>query len=185
MNALELLRASLPDEARDIKLNLSAVLQGGSGAALSQAQRWGVAVACAAATRNAALLEATLADAAAHAEAPVISDALAASVVMAMNNVFYRFRHMIGKPAYEAKPARLRMNRLGQPASRKVDFELFALAVSAMNACESCVRSHEKVVLENGLTDDHVHEAVRIAAVMQATAVALEIKARATAPVAA
>ena len=72
------------------------------------------------------------------------------------------------------KPARLRMNRLAQPATNKADFELFCLAVSAINGCETCVQAHEKVVLDGGLSEDHVHDAVRIAATVHAAAVALE-----------
>ena len=81
---------------------------------------------------------------------------------------------MIGKAGYAQKPARLRMNRLANPATNKVDFELFSLAVSAINGCEVCVQSHERAVLEGGLTEDHVHDAVRIAATIHAAAVALE-----------
>jgi alkyl hydroperoxide reductase subunit D len=91
-----------------------------------------------------------------------------------MNNVYYRFRHMVAKPSYGDLPARLRMNRLVKPATSKVDFELFALAVSAINGCESCIRAHEKAVLDGGLTEAHVNDAVRIAAVMYGAAVALE-----------
>jgi alkyl hydroperoxide reductase subunit D len=96
---------------------------------------------------------------------------------MAMNNVYYRFRHMIGKPSYGTMPARLRMNRLAQPVTSKVDFELFSLAVSAINGCEMCLQAHERAVLEGGLDETHVHDAVRIAATIQASAVALETSA--------
>jgi len=75
----------------------------------------------------------------------------------------------------EVQPARLRMNRLANPAGQKVDFELFALAVSAINDCETCIQAHERVVLAAGLTEDHVHDAVRIAATVHAAAVALEM----------
>ena len=92
---------------------------------------------------------------------------------MGMNNVYYRFRHMIGKEAYQ-KPARLRMKRIAKPATNKTDFELFCLAVSAINGCETCVVSHEKTVLEGGLTEDNVHDAVRIAATVHGAVVALE-----------
>ena len=51
----------------------------------------------------------------------------------------------------------------------------FCLAVSAINGCEACVRAHEQVVVEAGLSEEHVHDAVRIAAVVNAAAVALEI----------
>ena len=182
VSAVEALRARLPDAAKDIKLNLAAVLAGG---ALTDAQRWGVAAAAAIASRNAELRDAVVADARAAAGDAVIEDAGAAAAVMAMNNVFYRFRHMIGKEAYAHRPARLRMNRLAQPATTKADLELFSLAVSAINGCESCVRSHEHAVLAGGLTEDHVLDAVRIAATIHAAAVALEMDTGGAAAVAA
>ncbi|MDB4967007.1 MAG: Alkylhydroperoxidase AhpD core [Myxococcales bacterium] len=172
MSQLEALRASIPDAARDIKLNLQSVLTSGS---LTVDQRWGVALAAAFAARNPRLAEAVLADATAAVGPAVIEDAKAAAALMAMNNVYYRFRHVIGKESYGQKPARLRMNRLAQTAGPKVDFELFSLGVSAINGCELCVRAHEKAVLDGGLSEEQVHDAVRVAATVQAAAVALEI----------
>ena len=172
MSAVESLRARLPENARDTKLNLQSVMQ---SVTLTAAQRWGVAVASAAAARNAELLDAMLADARDEAGDSVIDDALAAASLMAMNNIYYRFKHMVGKPSYEAKPARLRMQRIAKPATNKTDFELFCLAISAINGCEMCIRSHEAAVIEGGLTEDHVVDAVRIAAVVNAAAVALEL----------
>jgi alkyl hydroperoxide reductase subunit D len=158
--------------AVDIKLNLGAVLTGG---ALTPEQRWGTALAAAVATRDAELREAILIEARRAVSEAVIDDAMAAAVLMGMNNVYYRFRHMIGKPSYSERPARLRMNRLVRPAASKLDFELFSLAVSSIAGCETCIRAHEKAVLDGGLTEEHVHDAVRIAAVIQAAAVALEL----------
>jgi lipoyl-dependent peroxiredoxin subunit D len=172
MTQLEQLRAGLPEATRDLKLNLQSVLQGG---ALNAAQRWGVAIASAVASRNARLRDALLADARREVDAALIDDALAAAALMGMNNVYYRFRHMIGKPSYSEKPARLRMNRLAKPSTNKLDFELFCLAVSAINGCEMCVRSHEQAVLAGGLSEEHVHDAVRIAAVVHGAALAAEI----------
>ena len=103
-----------------------------------------------------------------------MEDARAAAALMAMNNVYYRFRHMVGKPAYSQRPARLRMQRIAQALTSKADFELYCLAVSAINGCETCVQAHEHAVVEGGLTEEHVHDAVRIAAVVHAAAVALE-----------
>ncbi len=179
MAALDAIREAIPELARDLRLNLTSVLQPG---ALAPAQRWGVAVAAAAAARNPVLRDAVLADASAEVGAAVVEDALAAAALMAMNNVYYRFRHMVGKPSYSEKPARLRMNRLVKPATSKVDFELFSLAVSAVNGCEACVRAHEQVVTAGGLAEDAVHDAIRIAAVVHAVAVALELPASAAAP---
>jgi alkyl hydroperoxide reductase subunit D len=172
MSSLETLRNALPASAKDIKLNLQSVLQAES---LSPAQRWGVAVASAIAARNPQLRAAVIEQAGREVDASVLDDAAAAASLMAMNNVYYRFRHMVGKPSYADRPARLRMNRLVNPATNKVDFELFSLAVSAINGCETCVRAHEEVVTKGGLSEDQVNDAVRIASVIHAAAVALEI----------
>jgi alkyl hydroperoxide reductase subunit D len=172
MHALETLRAAIPDAAKDLRLNLGAVLQPGT---LTPAQTWGVAVATAIASRNPQLRQAVLEDALVTVPPEVVEDAKAAAALMGMNNVYYRFRHFIGKPEYGEKPARLRMQRLAQVATNKADFELFCLAVSTINGCEMCVRSHEEAVLAGGLTPDHVQDAVRIASTMHGVAVALEM----------
>jgi alkyl hydroperoxide reductase subunit D len=169
---LEQIRDALPAFANDIKLNLQSVMQ---STTLSPAQAWGVAVATAAAARNPTLREAVVAEARSQVGDAVVEDALAAATLMAMNNVYYRFRHLVGKEPYSQKAPRLRMNRIGKVATSKVDFELFSLAVSAINNCEACVRSHEKVVSDHGLSEDAVHDAIRIAATVNAAAVAAEL----------
>ena len=171
MEAIERLREAMPPFARDIQLNLSSVLQGG---VLSDEQRWGIALACALAAGDPSLRDAVLEDATTKVGDGAIDDARAAAALMAMNNVFYRFRHMVGKESYATKPARLRMNRIAQPRTDKATFELMCLAVSAINGCEACIQSHEHAVLEGGLTEDHVMDAVRIVATMRAAAVALQ-----------
>ena len=175
MSTLESLREALPGYARDLQLNLGTVLTPAGAPGLTERQIWAVALAAASASRNPAFTSRLQALAARHLDAAHVSAAHAAASIMAMNNVYYRFRHMIGKPSYDQKPARLRMQRIAKPATNKPDFELFCLAVSAINGCEMCIRSHEAVVIEGGLTEDHVHDAVRIAAVVHAAAVALEL----------
>ena len=178
MSLLDEARDALPDAARDLKLNLQGVL---AESTLSPAQRWGTAVAAAVASRNARLREAVIAEARAQlhpgADAAAVDDGIAAAALMGMNNVYYRFRHLIGREAYAEKPARLRMNRIAKPAGPKVDFELFCLAVSAINGCETCVRSHEANVVEQGLTIDHIVDAIRIASTVNAAALAAEVAA--------
>ena len=105
----------------------------------------------------------------------MVEDAKAAAALMGMNNVYYRFRHLVGREEYAQKPARLRMQRIAQVATNKADFELFCLAVSAINGCETCIRSHEQVVREGGLNEDQVNDAIRIAATFHGAAVALEM----------
>ena len=171
MNQIEAVRSAIPDAAKDIRLNLQSVLQ---STVLTPAQRWGVAAAAAFASRNSRLSLAVLADARDQVDAAVLEDAFAAAALMAMNNVFYRFRHLVGKDGYAQKPARLRMNRIAAPATNKPDFELFCLAVSAINGCGSCVQAHERAILEAGLSEDVVHDAVRIAGTIYAAATALD-----------
>jgi lipoyl-dependent peroxiredoxin subunit D len=74
MGALDDVRGRLPEAAKDIKLNLQSVLQDGS---LTAAQRYGVAIASAIASRSAVLRDALLADAPAEAAPAVIEDAKA------------------------------------------------------------------------------------------------------------
>jgi len=174
MSALEAIREKLPDAARDIRLNLQNVMDSQT---LSADQRWGVALACGYAARNPELRDALVADAkAAGVSDAVFEDAKAAAVMMGMNNVYYRFRHYMGEgSSYHTMRANLRMQRLASVATNKADFELLSLAVSAINGCEMCVKSHESVVRQGGISDQAVHDAVRIAATIQATAVALEL----------
>lgn len=172
---LEALGDRLPDAARDLRLNLGAVLGDG---ALSPAQRWGSALTAAITARQPELRDAVLQGArAAGVGEDVIDDARAAAAIMAMNNVLYRSRHLIGKEAYDKKPARLRMNRIARPASNKVDFELFCVAASAINGCGVCLQAHERTVIEGGLTEDHVFDALRVAAVVNGYAVSLGLGA--------
>jgi alkyl hydroperoxide reductase subunit D len=174
MASLEVVRGELAEAHKDTRLNLQSVLENNS---LTPEQRWGVAVACAYAARNELLKKAMLHEARqalGEKAEPVIEDARAAASLMGMNNVYYRFRHMVGKESYSSKRAGLRMNRLVQVLTNKVDFELVCLAVSAINGCEQCIQSHERVVLEGGLSEDQVHDAVRIASVVHAAAVGLE-----------
>jgi len=166
MKTLDELRERLPDAARDIKINLQTVLRPGT---LSLDQALGVALACAHAARSAPLARA-------FEEVEGVSDAVkddakAAAVLMAMNNVYYRSRHLLGG-AYVDKSPRLRMQRMASVVDR-ADFELCCLAVSALFGCPTCVVSHEASCLKHGLGDEHVHEAIRIAAVINAAAVAL------------
>jgi len=92
---------------------------------------------------------------------------------MAMNTVYYRFRHMIGKESYSARPARLRMNRMNQPTTTKADFELMSLGCAALAGCEMCLKSHESSLLQLSLSEEACHDAVRIAAVVNATVVGI------------
>lgn len=170
---LDALRDTLPDELKDIRLNVGAVLTGEN---LEPAQAVGVAIAAARFVRCEPLtqaLEADLRAALGDAAAVVISDAVAAAGLMAMNTVYYRFRHMLAKESYEARSPRLRMSRMAQPATTKLDFELMSLGCAALAGCELCIKNHEASLVHLGASEDACHDAVRIAAVINAAACGL------------
>ena len=175
MHALETLRGAIPEVAKDLRLNLGAVLQPGN---LTLEQVWGVAVATAIASRNPQLRQAVLEDALVTVSPQVVDDAKAAAALMAMNNVYYRSKHQLadaGISGYDELPARLRMQVLGTHGGvEPADFELWCLAVSAINACGACLAAHERTVRSAGVTREDVHEVLRVAAVIHAVAVTVE-----------
>src|SRR5690242_12642246 len=174
MRTLESLREALPGYARDLQLNLGSVLTASGSAGLSERQIWAVALAAASASRNAAFTRDIQALATRHLDAAHINAAHAAAAIMAMNNVYYRFLHLVEDEEYAKLPARLRMSVIGNPGIAKADFELLALAVSAINGCGSCVASHERQLRQHGVEREAVQSAVRIAATVHAVARVLE-----------
>jgi alkyl hydroperoxide reductase subunit D len=166
--SIESLKQQLPEYAKDLKLNLS------SETVLSEQQKAGAFVASALAARNPAVSEALIAEFAPRLSPEALHAAKAAAAIMAMNNIYYRFTHLASSPDYRTMPAKLRMNVIAKPGVDKVDFELWSLAVSAINSCGLCIDSHEKVVREHGLTTEQVQAAVRIAAVVHAVAATLD-----------
>ena len=168
------LKNLIPEHAKDLKLNLATVLSAEGAAGLEQHQILGVALASAIAARNTTLLSEIEKLVAPNLESAQVAAARAAAAIMGMNNVYYRFVHLAGNPDYSRLPAKLRMNVIGNPGVAKVDFELYSLAVSAINGCGACVAAHDKVVRGAGVTAEGVQSAVRIAAVLHGIAVALE-----------
>jgi alkyl hydroperoxide reductase subunit D len=173
MPQVDALRETFSEPARDLKLNLGNVA---SNDHLDADQIWGIALTSAFYIGEPRLRDALLADAkAAGLAEAVLEDARAAATLMGMNTVYYRFRHLVGKESYGQKPARLRMQAMIKPKTTKANFELFSLAVAALAGCETCIKAHEASVLQHGLTEEHVHETARIAAVLQGAAVALRL----------
>jgi alkyl hydroperoxide reductase subunit D len=169
------LKSLIPEHAKDLRLNIGTVLSPEGAPGLTEPQILAIALASTIASRNPPLLR--------EIEAVVGGGGLAgakttparpAASIMGMNNVYYRFTHLVENDEYRKLPAKLRMNVIGNPGVPKVDFELYSLAVSAINGCGTCVATHEKVVRAAGIGAEGVQSAVRIAAVIHGIAVALE-----------
>jgi len=170
--SLDSLIDSLPASAKDLKLNFSSLVRNNSE--LTPQQLWGTVVATAIATRSATLTPAVFASAAEQLSPQAFEAAKTVAAVMGMNNIFYRFHHLSTNPKYATMPARLRMNGLRGHGVEEVDFELWALAVSAINGCGKCVDAHENVVRQKGATEELVAAVVRVAAVIHAIGVVLD-----------
>ncbi len=158
---------ALPDYAKDVRLNLGSVL---SDQTLGDQRKYGLLLTCAHATAYKPIVEAAEAEAEGKLSAEAANAARAAAAVMAQNNVYYRFVHLASNPVYGTLPAKLRMNVIGSPGIEKADFELFSLAVSAMNGCGMCIDSHERLLIQEGVKPEAVQAAARIGAVLKAAA---------------
>jgi alkyl hydroperoxide reductase subunit D len=178
MTSLDAIRDSLPDYARDLRLNLGSVLSPSGAPGLTERQIWAVALAAAIAARHVPLARDIEALATAHLTPAELNAARAAAAIMGMNNIYYRFLHLVDDAEYQQLPARLRMNVLANPGIDKQDFELLSLAVSAINGCGTCVASHERQLRQHGLSREAVQSAVRIAATIHAVAGVLEFESQ-------
>ncbi len=165
--ALKEFAGALPDFAKDIRLNVGSLL---NETVLNDQRKYGTLLACAHGSGYKPLVEATEAEVADKLSPEAGNAARAAAAVMAMNNVYYRFTHLASNEEYARMPAKLRMNVIGAPGIDKLDFELFSLAVSAMNGCGMCIDSHEQVLKKAGATAEMIQTAARIASVMKAVA---------------
>ena len=168
---LQELLDTLPNYSKDFRLNLPGLLQQSE---LTEQQAWGTFVACAFASRNADLLRTAIDEARPHIDEQGLEAAKSAGAIMGMNNIYYRFQHLIEKQKYSEMPARLRMQALRTHGVEQADFELWCAAVSAINGCGKCLVAHERVVLEKGVSEEAVLAAVRIASVVHGLAVVLD-----------
>jgi alkyl hydroperoxide reductase subunit D len=169
---LNALIETLPDYAKDMRLNFSSVVS--NQTELSKQQLWGTVAACVMASRNEDLTATALEEAASHLSLEALEAAKSAAAVMGMNNIFYRFLHLTSNEKYKTMRAGLRMNAIRTHGVEPLDFELWCLAVSAINGCGACVDSHEKVLREKGFAEEKVLAAVRVASVLHAIAAVLD-----------
>src|ERR1700733_9212031 len=170
--SIDTLIDGLPNYAKDLKLNYSTLVR--QNIELTAQQLWGTVVASAIATRNDQLTEAAFEEGARHLTPQALEAAQAAAAVMGMNNIYYRFLHLSSNEKYGTMPARLRMNVMRTHGVDHNDFELWSLAVSAINGCGKCVDSHEKVVRDKGVSEETILAVVRIASIMHAIGPVLE-----------
>ncbi len=170
------LKSTLPEYAKDIKLNIGSVLSEEGAPGLTEKQIAMIALGSAYATKDRTLINSTSRTVAELLSAEDVSAVKGATTIMAMNNVYYRFTHLVSDKSYDTMPAKLRMNLMANPGIEKIDFELISLAVSAIEGCGLCIDSHVSVIVKHGLSKEGVQSTIRIAATFNAAAQALEIE---------
>ena len=164
--SLDTLRETLPAYAKDLSLNLSSLA---AETVLSDQQKWGCFVASAHAVGVPAVVRAAEASAAAAGLGETAKTAAkTAAAIMGMNNVYYRALHLMQNTEYRTLPAKLRMNVLTNSGVDKADFELWSLAVSAINGCGVCLDAHEAELKKREMSAPAIQAALRIAAVVNA-----------------
>ncbi len=169
MDNTNALREKLGEDTKDLKLNVQAVL---TPERLTAEQTWGVALASAIFLQDKTLHDAIAQDAAASgASDAVVSDARASAALMGMNTIYYRFRHM-ADDKFSQIPPKLRMNRMRQPASDTLTFELMSMACAVLEGCEMCINAHAASLEKAGATPEQINDAVRIASVLRGFSIA-------------
>ena len=158
---------TLPDYAKDLRLNLSSIL---NDQLLGEERKLGLLLACAHGSGHKPLVDAAEAETDGKLPERIANAARGAAALMAMNNVYYRFVHLVANPEYGTMPAKLRMNLIGSHGIAKEDFELFSIAVSVMNGCGMCIDSHERLLQQHGVKAETIQAAARIGAIMKAVA---------------
>jgi alkyl hydroperoxide reductase subunit D len=176
--SLDTLKNDIPDYAKDLKLNLSSLAR---ETVLDDQKKWGVFLAAAHARGVPAVVKAIEAEVGDKLSDEAKSGAKAAAAIMGMNNVYYRFIHLASAKDYKTLPAKLRMNVIANPGVDKADFELWSLAVSAMNGCGMCIDSHEAELRKHGVSAEQIQAAVRIASTLNAVSAVLEAESALTA----
>ena len=175
MNNLEELKLQIPDYAKDVKINLNSLLSQ-DNQALSPKQIFGSALACAYATKEKTLIKILENEAKNFLSEAELNGAKTASILMAMNNIYYRFTHIAEDKEYSQMPAGLRMKGIADHGIDKVDFEIFALAVSIINGCGMCIDAHANAIIKHGLTKSQIQMIAKVSAVIYSTAQLLIIQ---------
>jgi alkyl hydroperoxide reductase subunit D len=165
MSWVNQVKESIPDHAKDIKLNLDAVI---NRSGLDEVDAHACAFAAAIAANNGDLaFEISM-------NGPLMGTdereaAKTAAALMGMNNVWYPFVEMTEDEAMKGLPAGLRMNAYATYGGvSKKKFEMYALAASIVGKCHFCVKSHYDLLKKEGMTTQELMAVGRIAAVIAA-----------------
>jgi alkyl hydroperoxide reductase subunit D len=165
MSWVDQVKESIPDHAKDIKLNLDAVM---NRSGLDDVDAHACAFAAAVAAGNGDLafeisMNGPLAG------TPEREAAKTAAALMGMNNVYYPFVEMTEDPDLKGLPPGLRMNAYANHGGvSKKKFEMYALAASIIGKCQFCIKNHYDLLKKEGMSVTELQMVGKIAAVVNA-----------------
>ncbi len=175
MQNLEELKSNIPDYAKDVKINLSTLINP-ENQILRTKQVYGSALASAYATKEKNLIKVMENEVQNILSDIEIQATKTAASLMAMNNIYYRFLHIFDDKEYSQMPAGLRMRGIMDHGIEKIDFEVFSLAVSIINGCGMCIDAHANQLIKHGMSKTQVQMTAKIAAVINSAAQVLTIQ---------
>jgi len=165
MSWVDQLKESLPDYAKDVRLNLDSVIKRSS---INEELASACALAAAFATGNGKLVSFIQSNIADEKERDA---ALAAASIMAMTNVWYPYVEMVDDENLRGLPAQIRMNAIASHGgTTKERFESYSLAASIVGKCHFCVKAHYEGLKKMGYTVEQLRDIGRIAAVINSVA---------------
>ena len=157
------LNENLPEYAKDIRLNLDAVI---NRSTIDPDHALYISIAAAFSTGNSKLLTFLVSNATDEIEK---NAALAAGSIMAQNNIWYPFIEMAGDANLKGLPAQLRMNTIASHGgTTRGKFEAYSLASSIIGKCHFCVKAHYETLKTEGYSIEQLRDIGRIAATINA-----------------
>lgn len=170
---LNALCEALPEYAADLATNLRALA---SEQLLTSRQLQGTFLACACAVGEPRTIRAVSA-AVEGLDESARAGAKGAAAAMALSNVYHRALHQLSNEAYRRLPAGLRTGLLRDRGVLRVEYELWAFAVSAIHGCGACLDAHEAELRRHGLEARQIQAALRVAAAVHAVGRTLAVEA--------
>lgn len=174
--SVDIIKESLKDYAKDIRINIGNVLSEESAPGLNEKQIYGSALSVAMSINDSFLVkQLSLASENLLSEQDILGIKTAV-VLMGMNNVYYKAVNLSEDSELLNKPAALRMTMMVKHGIDPTDFEIYSLAISTISGCGMCIKSHSQKLKQEGLSIDGIQSIIRIAAVIQAANKALNLE---------
>lgn len=163
---VDLVKGSIPDWSKDIKLNLDNVI---NRSLLDEVDTHACALAAALAAGNGGLAYSIMTSGPLATNLEEKNAAKTAASLMAMNNVYYPFVEMAADEDLKRSPAGLRMQAYATHGGvSKKKFEMYALCASIVGKCNHCIKSHYEILKNEGMTVLELQHVGKIAAVINA-----------------